>query len=53
MAAALPASTLAGHSVAVVVKASHTLGFNGFDDAESTKAVVIVDRLAGPEQRQH
>jgi hypothetical protein len=34
---------LAGQSVAVLVKASHTLGFNGLDDAQSTKAVVIVD----------
>ncbi len=37
---------LAGQSVAVVVKASHTLGFNGFADAESTKAIVIINRSA-------
>ena len=34
---------LAGQSVAVVVKASHTLGFKGLGDAKSTKAIVIVD----------
>ena len=41
---------LAGHAVAVVVKASDTLGFNGLDDAQSTKAVVIVDSSADPSQ---
>lgn len=34
---------LAGQSVAVVVKTSHTLGFKGLDDAATKKAVVIVD----------
>ena len=34
---------LAGHSAAIVVKCSDTLGFNGLRDAESTKAVLIVD----------
>lgn len=37
---------LAGHGVAVIVKASHTLGFNGFDDAKVKKALVIVDTSA-------
>ena len=34
---------IAGHSVAVIVKSSHTLGFHGLDDAESKKAIVVVD----------
>ena len=37
---------LADQSVAVVVKTSHTLGFNGFADAKNTKAIVIVDSTA-------
>lgn len=37
---------LSGHAVAVVVKASHTLGFNGLRDAESAKAIVVVDSSA-------
>ena len=37
---------LKGHTVAVIVRASHTLGFNGFDDATTTKAIVIVDSSA-------
>jgi hypothetical protein len=37
---------LSGHSAAVIVKASHTLGFNGFRDAESIRAIVIVDSSA-------
>lgn len=37
---------LSGQSVAVVVKASHTLGFKGLGDAESTKAILIVDESA-------
>ena len=41
---------LAGQSVAVLVKATHTLGFNGFDDAASTKAVVIINRSASAGQ---
>jgi hypothetical protein len=41
---------LAGQSVAVVVKASHTLGFNGFDDAAHKQAVVIISSSAGTEQ---
>lgn len=34
---------LKGHSVALIAHASHTLGFNGFEDATSTRAVLIVD----------
>jgi hypothetical protein len=41
---------LTGQSVAVVVKASHTLGFKGLDNAESKKANVIVDSKADAEQ---
>ena len=41
---------LKGHSVAVIVRASHTLGFNGFDDATTTKAIVIVDANADESQ---
>lgn len=37
---------LSGHAAAVIVKCSHTLGFNGLRDAASTKAIVIVDRSA-------
>ncbi len=41
---------LTGQAVSVIVKASDTLGFNGFDDAESTQAVVIVDSSADKQQ---
>jgi hypothetical protein len=41
---------LSGTSVAVVVKASHTLGFKGLADAKSRKAIVIVDSLADPQK---
>lgn len=41
---------LKGHAVAVIVRTSHTLGFNGFDDARSTKAIVIVDSEADESQ---
>lgn len=41
---------LSGLSVAVVVKTSHTLGFNGLDDARSRKAIVIVDTSASAQQ---
>ena len=37
---------LAGQSVSVIVKASHTLGFKGLADARSKKAIVIVDSAA-------
>ena len=39
-------SDLAGQSVAVVLKASHTLGFHGLDDARSKQAILIVDESA-------
>lgn len=37
---------LSGHSAAMVVKSSHTLGFNGLQDAESIAAIVIVESSA-------
>ncbi len=37
-------------SVALVMKTSHTLGFNGFDDAATKRAVVIVDEKANDAQ---
>lgn len=37
---------LSGRCVAVVLKASHTLGFNGLDDADDKKAMVIIDAAA-------
>jgi hypothetical protein len=37
---------LSGRSVAVVIKASHTLGFRGLADAQSKQAIVIVDQSA-------
>ena len=42
---------LKGTSAALLVKASHTLGFNGFEDAEAKKAVIVVDQSADAEQR--
>lgn len=39
---------LAGHSVSLVVKASHTLGFKGLDDASSKQALVVIDSAASP-----
>lgn len=41
---------LSGRSAAVIVKASHTLGFNGFQDAETIDAVVIVENSADEKQ---
>jgi hypothetical protein len=41
---------LAGRSVAMVVRTSHTLGFRGFADASWTKALLIVDAAADPAQ---
>jgi hypothetical protein len=41
---------LAGLSVAVIVKASDTLGFHGLRDAQSMEAVVIVDASANSSQ---
>ncbi|MEO2033599.1 MAG: DUF1326 domain-containing protein [Planctomycetaceae bacterium] len=37
---------LTGQSVSVIVKASHTLGFKGLDDAASKKAIVVIDSAA-------
>lgn len=41
---------LAGLKVVMVVRASDTLGFHGFDDASSLKSVLFVDEKASPEQ---
>lgn len=41
---------LAGQSVVVVVNASETLGFNGFNDAKTKKALLIIDASADSEQ---
>lgn len=41
---------LAGQSVSVVVKASHTLGFQGLDDAASKKAMVVISKSASDQQ---
>lgn len=41
---------LSGCSVALVVKATHTLGFNGFKDARATKAILVVDDAADADQ---
>ncbi len=37
---------LSGQSVAVIVKASHTLGFKGLRNAASKKAIIIIDSAA-------
>lgn len=42
---------LAGLAVAMVVKSSHTLGFQGFENAETIKAVIFVDSDATSEQQ--
>lgn len=41
---------LQGLSVAVIVKASHTLGFRGFEDARTKKCVILIDEKADAEQ---
>lgn len=41
---------LSGLSVAVIVKASHTLGFKGFDNAKQKNCVILVDDRANSEQ---
>jgi hypothetical protein len=43
---------LKGLKVAVIVRASNTLGFSGLDDARSIKAMVIVDESASCEQQK-
>ncbi|MCA9185378.1 MAG: DUF1326 domain-containing protein [Pirellulaceae bacterium] len=42
---------LAGLCVAMVVKSSHTLGFEGFGNAESLRAVLFVDEQADASQQ--
>ena len=37
---------LKGHSVAIIARTSHSLGVNGFGDAKTVKAVMIVDSNA-------
>jgi RNase P/RNase MRP subunit p29 len=41
---------LAGLSVTVVVKSSHTLGFKGLDNARTKKAMLIIDSAADAQQ---
>ena len=41
---------LAGKSVALIVKASNTLGFNGLADAQTKRAVLVVDASADEAQ---
>ena len=43
---------LSGKSVAVIINASHTLGFHGLDDAATKKAIVIVDATADAEKAE-
>jgi hypothetical protein len=43
---------LKGLKVAVVVRASDTLGFQGLQDARSVKAMIVVDAAASPEQHE-
>jgi len=42
---------LAGLSVVVVIRASHTLGFSGLDDPEIARCMLVVDENATPPQR--
>ena len=46
----LHGASLAGQSVAIVVNASETLGFNGFNDAKTKSALLIIDASADSEQ---
>ena len=41
---------LAGQSVAVIVKASHTLGFKGLRNAETKKAMLIINSTADAQE---
>ena len=41
---------LGGQSVAVVVKASETLGFHGFEDSKTTKAILFISATANESQ---
>lgn len=46
----LNGASLAGQSIAVVVNASETLGFNGFNDAKTKSALLIIDASADSAQ---
>lgn len=46
----LHGANMTGQSVAVVVSASETLGFNGFSDAKTKKAMLIIDASADTQQ---
>lgn len=41
---------LSDKSVAVIIKASHTLGFNGLRDADNKRAIIVVDALANTQE---
>ena len=43
---------LEGLSVAMIVKASHTLGFGGLKDAKTKRCVIVVDEAANTAQSQ-
>ena len=43
---------LTGRSVAVIVKASDTLGFNGLADSRQTRAIMVVDAQASQAQTE-
>lgn len=43
---------LSGLSVAVVVRASNTLGFRGLEDAKSTRTMIVVDSEASADQHE-
>ncbi|MCP4192827.1 MAG: DUF1326 domain-containing protein [Planctomycetaceae bacterium] len=47
----LDGADLAGLNVAVVLKASNTLGFQGLEDADQIQSMIVVDRKATPRQR--
>ena len=46
----LNGASMTGQSVAVVVNASETLGFNGFKDAKTKNALLIIDESADSDQ---
>ena len=47
----LHGADLAGLNVAVVLKASATLGFHGLEDADQIQSMIVVDKEATPQQR--
>ncbi len=47
----LNGTDLSGLSVAVVVRSDRTLGFNGLNDGESLRAIIVVDSKASSDQR--